>query len=85
VAATACAVFGGAIGCIGLLARKKWAVILFGVSLGGVLVQDFGLFILAHGAALAGTVAVVLQALVLAVAIGLLWLSRLATMRGWLA
>lgn len=85
VVATALAVFGGALGCIGLLLRKKWAFILLLLSLVGILVQDFGLFVLVGGAALAGTAAVVLQSLVLAIAVGLMWLGRLASARGWLA
>ena len=85
VAATALAVFGGAIGCVGLLLRKKWAFILFCLSLVGILAQDFGLFVLVNGATLAGAVAVIMQLLVLAIAIGLVFLSRLAIARGWLA
>ena len=85
VAASALAVFGGAAGCVGLLLRKRWAFVLLSLSLVGVLVQDFGLFVLVNGAALAGTVAVVLQSIVLAIAVGLVWLSRLANARGWLA
>jgi hypothetical protein len=85
VAATALAVFGGAIGCVGLLLRKKWAFFLFCLSLVGILAQDFGLFILVNGATLAGSVAVILHLLVLAIAIGLVFLSRLAIARGWLA
>jgi hypothetical protein len=85
VAATGLAVLGGAVGCIGLLLRKNWAVVLLSLSLVGVLVQDFGLFVVVNGAALAGMAAVVLQSLVLAIAVGLVWLSRSATARGWLA
>jgi hypothetical protein len=85
VAATGLAVLGGAAGCIGLLLRKNWAVVLLSLSLVGVLVQDFGLFVVVNGAALAGMAAVVLQSLVLAIAVGLVWLSRSATARGWLA
>lgn len=84
VAATALAVFAGAIGCVGLLLRKKWALILFVLSIIGLLVQDFGLFVLVNGAALAGPVAVILQLLVLAIAIGLVFLSRKATAYAWL-
>lgn len=84
VAATAIAVFGGALGSIGLLLRKKWAFPVFVLSLVGILVQDFGLFVLAGGASLAGPVAAVLQAVVLAVGIGLVWLSRKGIARGWL-
>ena len=84
VAATAAAVFGGALGSIGLLLRKKWAFPVFVLSLIGILVQDFGLFVLADGASLAGTVAVVMQAVVLAVGIALILLSRKGIARGWL-
>jgi len=85
VAATALAVFGGALGCIGLLMRRRLALPLFVLSLVGILVQDFGLFVLIDGIALAGPVALVLQGLVLAIAIGLIVLARTASARGWLA
>ena len=85
IGATALAVFGGAFGCIGLLLRKRWALPLFVLSLVGILAQDFGLFVLVDGAALAGPVALVLQGLVLAIAIGLIVLARRAIARVWLA
>ena len=84
VAATAVAVFGGVLGCLGLLLRRKWALPVLILSLLGILIQDFGLFVLADGASLAGPVAVVMQAVVLAVGIGLVWLSRKGIARGWL-
>lgn len=84
IAATAIAVFGGALGSIGLLLRKKWAFPVLVLSLLGIFVQDFGLFVLADGASVAGPVAVVLQAVVLAVGIGLVLLSRKGLARGWL-
>jgi hypothetical protein len=85
VAATAIAVFGGALGSIGLLLRKKWALPVFVLSLLGIIVQDIGLFVLADGLSLAGPVAVVLQSVVLAVGIGLVLLSRKGIARGWLS
>ena len=85
VAATAVAVIGGALGCIGLILRKRWALPLFVLSLVGVLAQDIGLFVLTDGAKLAGTVAVVLQGVVLLVAIGLVLLARKAIRNGWIA
>ena len=84
VAATALAVFGGALGSIGLLLRKRWAFPVFVLSLLGILVQDFSLFVLADGASLAGPVAVVMQAIVLTIGIGLVLLSRKGIARGWL-
>jgi hypothetical protein len=85
VAATAMAVFGGALGSIGLLLRKKWALPVFVLSLLGIIVQDMGLFVLADGLRLAGPVAVVMQAVVLAVGIGLVLLSRKGIACGWLS
>ena len=85
VAATGVAVFGGVIGCIGLLLRRRWAFPILVLSLAGIVVQDFGLFVLADGASLAGPVAVVMQGIVLAVGIGLVLLSRKGIARGWLA
>jgi hypothetical protein len=84
VAATAIAVFGGVLGAVGLLVRRKWALPVFALSLLGILVQDFGLFVLAKGASLAGPVAIVMQGIVLAIGIGLVVLSRKAIARGWL-
>jgi hypothetical protein len=85
IAATAVAVICGVLGSLGLLLGKRWALPVFVLSLLGILVQDFGLFVLAEGASLAGPVAVVMQAIVLAVGIGLIWCSRQGIARGWLA
>lgn len=85
VAATGVAVIGGALGCLALILRKRWAAGLLIASLLGVLVQDFGLFVLMGGAQAAGMVAVALQTVVLLVAIALVLLARRADARGWLA
>ncbi len=84
VMATGAAVFGGVLGCIALLLGKRWALPVFVISLLGILVQDFGLFILVDGATLGGTAVVVMQGIVLAVGIGLVLLARRGIARGWL-
>ncbi|MBK7013687.1 MAG: hypothetical protein IPH43_14500 [Xanthomonadales bacterium] len=84
VAATAIAVFGGVLGSIGMILGKRWALPVLVLSLLGILVQDFGLFVLADGASLAGPVAVVMQGIVLVVGVGLVLLSRKGIARGWL-
>lgn len=84
VASTAAAVSFGVLGSLGLLLGRKWALPVFIVSLLGVLVQDFGLFVLAGGVSLAGPVVLALQAVVLVVAVGLVVLSRKGISRGWL-
>lgn len=82
--ATGTAVVGGVLGCICLLVGKRWAFPVLVLSLIGILVQDFGLFVLVDGATLAGPVAVVMQGIVLVIGIGLVLLSRLGIARGWL-
>jgi hypothetical protein len=82
-AATAVAVWGGAAGSLGLILRKSWAMPFLIASLIGLIVQDFGLFVLTNAAKLAGPVAFVLQGLVLLVAVGLVILARKAAARGW--
>ena len=84
VAATAIAVFGGVLGSIGMILGKRWALPVLVLSLLGILVQDFGLFVRADGASLAGPVAVVMQGIVLVVGVGLVLLSRKGIARGWL-
>ena len=84
IIASATAVLGGLVGCIGLLLRKKWSFAVLVLSLLGILIQDYGLFVVVDGASLAGPVAVVMQSIVLAIGIGLVVLSRKGIARGWL-
>ncbi|MDG6349152.1 hypothetical protein QAA18_10455 [Luteimonas sp. 8-5] len=84
VSATGVAVLGGAVGCIGLLLRKRWASKLLWLSLVGVIAQDIGLFVLADGATLAGPGAVAMQGVVLVISIALALLGRHGVRAGWL-
>jgi hypothetical protein len=84
VAATAVAVWAGALGCLGLVLRRRWATPLLIASLGGVIVQDVSLFAMSSQAAIPPA-AYALQGLVLVIAIGLVLLARKASARGWLA
>jgi hypothetical protein len=85
VSATAVAVWAGALGCIGLFLRKRWARPVLAASLAGVVVQDLAIFLLSDAAALAGSAVYVLQTLVLVIAIALLMLARKASANGWLS
>jgi uncharacterized protein with PQ loop repeat len=83
-AAFATAVFAGVLGCIALLLRKTWATPLFVLSLVGVLVQMFHAFFLTDSMAVNGPGSAAMPLLVIIIATGLVWYSRLATARGWL-
>ena len=85
VGATAVAVWLGALGSLGLILRKRWATIVLVLSLLGVIVQDYWLFVASDAVRLAGPVPAILQGLVLLVAIALVALSLRASKRGWLA
>ena len=84
VAATAIAVWFGAAGSLALVMRKRWATPLLVTSLAGIVVQDFGLFVLGDTAALAGPAVVVLQGVVLLIGVGLVVLARRASANGWI-
>ena len=85
VAATAIAVWFGALGCLGLILRKRWATPVLVVSLIGVLGQDFWFVALSGSMSAAGPVAVVLQCVVLVISIWLVFFGRKAAARGWIA
>jgi len=83
-AAFAIAVFAGAFGCVGLLMRKKWATILFVISIIAVIAQStYNLFIqkfmevpLQH---------MIWSIVVIVIAIFLVWFSSNATKKGWIS
>lgn len=85
IIATGVAVCAGALGCIGLILGKRWSHSLLLLSLVGVIVQDVSLFGMSGAISQAGSTAVILQCIVLAVAFGLVWLASKATRNGWLS
>jgi hypothetical protein len=82
--AFAIAVFGGTLGCIGLLLLKSWSKLLLLVSLLGVLAMDLWMFVLSGlGRTMAGAEMGV-TACVALVAILLVWLAYSADRKNWL-
>ena len=84
VFASLLAVVGGVLGCVGLLLRKRWALIVLYASLLGIVVQDAGLILVSRVAGPMETVPIVLQSSVFVLGIGLVLLARLALRRTWL-
>jgi hypothetical protein len=80
--ATGVAVGLGALGCLGLILRRTWALPLLVLSLLGVIVQDIALFGMTRGIAVDPAI-YAMQGIVLLVAIGLVWLARVAKRRHW--
>ncbi len=77
-------VFGGTLGCIGLLLRKKWALPLFIVSLLGVLSQTTYIYFLSDSIATIGVLAVVMPLVAILISIGLIILAKSSISKGWL-
>lgn len=85
VAASVVAVLGGTLGSLGLLLRRRWALVALYASLAGIVVQDIGIFVVAGAVQALGAGPVVMQTVVLLVAAGLVVLGRRAAAKGWLA
>lgn len=85
VAAYAIAVWGGALGSLGLVLKKRWASLPLMASVAGLVVQDLALFVLSPAASSVSPVAYVLQGLVFLIALALVRLAGTASARGWLS
>jgi len=85
-AAFALAVFGGVLGCIGLLLRKKWAKPIFLLSLLGILAHQIVYNSFMSGAIEEyGATAVIMPIITLIIGIYLFWLSKKGITKGWLS
>ena len=83
--AFAIAVNSGVLGSLFLLLRKDWAIPMFVISLLAVLVQNLNSFVLTDTIALFGTTPVIIQSVIVAIAVLLVWYSRSAKGKGWLS
>ena len=77
-------VFGGTLGCLGLLLRKKWALPLFVISLLGVLAQTSNIWFLTDAIGVMGAPAVVMPLMAIVIRTAMIFLARLAISKGWL-
>jgi hypothetical protein len=77
-------VFGGVLGCVGLLLRKKWALPLFVVSILGVLSQTFHVYFLSDAISTMGAPAVAMPLLAILIGMGMIVLAKSATSKHWL-
>ncbi len=80
----ATAVVTGVLGGIGLLTRKTWTIPLFAISLGLVLIQMLYPTLVAGGLQVMGPTSLIMPAIVISLAIALLWFARFANGKVWL-
>jgi hypothetical protein len=82
--AFAIAVWAGALGCIALLLRKKWAYGVLIVSLLGILGQMSYMFFMSDTFAVNGSSAMAMPIMIILVGFLLVFLARAATDKKWL-
>ncbi len=83
--AFALAVWGGVLGCIALLLRKKWAKPVLLVSLIGIIAQmSYGWFMTNSVEAFGTVMGIVLPVLVIIIGIGLYLFAKSGIRKGWL-
>lgn len=81
----AIAVFGGALGSLMLVLKKKLARPLLLMSLLGVLGQMSHMFLLSDTFQVMGQAAMVMPIVVIVIAAALVWFARVSARRGWIA
>jgi len=82
--AFAIATWGGLLGAIGLLLRRRWARGLFVLSLIALLIQFGWVFLVARSHELIGPSSALFPAIIAALGIILIWFASDAAKRGWL-
>lgn len=83
--AFAVAVFAGVLGSLGLLLKKRWATTMFLLSLAALVVQVIGAFVVTPAWAAYGPAGLVMPAVLVAIALFLLWYANKAKARLWLS
>lgn len=84
-AAFAIAVWGGTLGCLALLLRKKWARPVLLISLIGILIQMTYSFFMSNSIEVYGMTALIMSIIVIIIGIALVYFARAAQNQGWLS
>jgi hypothetical protein len=78
------AIFSGLTGTIGLLLRKSWASMLFGLSLAAVIVQFGYTFFAMHAVEVLGAAAIPFPLVIFLIGAALVWFARRSRKMGWI-
>ncbi len=79
----ACEVFGGTLGCVGLLLKRAIALPLFIISILGVLSQTTNIWFLTDAISAMGASAVVMPLVAIVIGSAMILLTRSAIAKGW--
>lgn len=82
--AYAVGVFGGVLGALGLLMRKRWAVAVFAASLLAVVANMVGIYVHTPAWEISGVAGLPLGVLLIVIAGFWFWYARRARARGWI-
>ncbi len=82
--AFAVAVFGGVLGCVGLLLRKGWAFAMLVACLLGIVVQDGHSIFFSDGIEVFGPAGLILPLFTFGIAAALAWFARYSGRQGWI-
>lgn len=77
-------VFGGLLGSLGLLFRKKWALSFFIISIFGILAQTSHIYFFSDAINTMGIPAIVMPLIAIVIGVGLVILAKSASSKGWL-
>ncbi len=77
-------VFGGLMGSLALLSKKKWAFIMFLISIMGVLSQSFYVWFISDAINVIGQPAIIMPLVSIAIGIVLVVFSRYAISKNWI-
>ena len=80
----ACEVFGGTLGCIALLLKKKWALPLFTISILGTLAQTANIWFLTDAICTMGALAIVMPLVAIIIAAAMILIAKGAITKDWL-
>lgn len=83
--AFAIAVFGGVLGCVLLMLKKKLATTIFTISLIAVVARLIYIFSIDNIMAAMGTVTTIMTVVVIVIGVFLVWYSKQATAKGYLS
>jgi len=84
-AAFAIAVWGGLLGCLALLLRKKWAKPVLLLSLIGIVVQMIYNLFLSEAMDVYGPGGAIMPIMVIVIGIFLVWFSKKSASEGWIS
>ena len=82
--AFACEVFGGTLGCIAILLKKKWALSLFTISILGTFAQTSNIWFLTDAISAMGAPAIVMPLVAIIIAAAMILFAKVAITKDWL-